>query len=229
MTRDSPVGAAARRGLSHSAADMIREAILAGRYPAGASLREVELAALLDVSRGSVRDGLAILESEGLIHRAWHRGTRVIEVTPEDVREVYSVRAALDRLAAMTARRKRTPQDISALTLIVDEMRTALARGAVQRELIALDIQFHDRIYETAANRRLWSAWGAIRSQVQLFQLRRVSEDEGDYRARIVDEHSRLVSLLKSGALAEVGVEAEQHVLDARDALLGEKSALRAP
>ncbi|MGY2062844.1 GntR family transcriptional regulator, partial [Nocardia gipuzkoensis] len=88
---------AARRGLSHEAADVIREAIFAGDFAPGAPLREVELAAALGVSRGSVREGLAVLEREGLIRSGWHRGTTVIEVTAVDVEEVYTLRGALDR------------------------------------------------------------------------------------------------------------------------------------
>lgn len=83
-----------RRGLADEAADRIRAAVLAGRYAPGAALRESELAALLDVSRGSVREGMALLAREGLIRSGWHRGTTIIDVTAADVEEAYALRAA---------------------------------------------------------------------------------------------------------------------------------------
>lgn len=83
-----------RRGLADEAADRIRAAVLAGRYAPGAALRESELAALLDVSRGSVREGMALLAREELIRSGWHRGTTIIDVTAADVEEVYALRAA---------------------------------------------------------------------------------------------------------------------------------------
>jgi DNA-binding GntR family transcriptional regulator len=220
MMTDAPLSAVPRRALSDEAADLIREAILGGRYEPGGALREVELAALLDISRGSVREGLAILEAEGLILRAWHRGTRVIDVAAEDVMEVYAVRAALDRLAAMTAHAQASSGDFLALTTIVDQMADAVSGRATGGELVRLDIQFHDRIYETANNRRLSSAWRAIRSQIHLFQLRRVERGDEDYRARIVTEHRTFIELLEHGTRDQIGRDAEEHVLAARESLL---------
>lgn len=79
---------------------------------------------------------MALLQREGLLQSAWHRGTRVIDLTVTDIDEVYSVRAALERLDA----------------------------GAERPTLLALDIEFHDEIYAAAGNRRLRHAWHALRS-----------------------------------------------------------------
>ena len=177
---------------------------------------------MLGVSRGSVREGLTILETEGLISRGWHRGTRVIDVTTEDVIEVYAVRAALDRLAATTARENASPQDLADLRTVVDAMAEALRREASGAELVGLDIAFHDLIYRSAGNQRLSAAWRAIRFQIHLFQLRRAERSDHDYRARVVLEHRRFVTLLSSGTEEEVGREAEEHVHAARETLLND-------
>ncbi|WP_229796402.1 GntR family transcriptional regulator, partial [Saccharothrix coeruleofusca] len=131
---------AERRGLADEAADRIREAIFAGAFPPGSPVREVELAASLDVSRGSVREGLAVLEREGLVRSAWHRGTRVIDLTARDAEEVYSVRAALEGLACRGAIGRVDPD---ALDLLVDDLAARLAAGASSEELLALDVEFH--------------------------------------------------------------------------------------
>src|SRR6266496_432912 len=73
---------ARRRGLAEEVADRIRDAIFTGVYAPGAQLREVELAHALEVSRGPVREALLRLESEGLVHSAWHRGTTVTALSP---------------------------------------------------------------------------------------------------------------------------------------------------
>lgn len=209
-----------RRGISDEAADLIREAILSDRFQPGAALREVELAAMLGVSRGSVREGLAVLESEGLIHRVWHQGTKVIDVTRADVEEVYAVRAALDRLAAVTASTAGTATDFDALDGLVDAMDRAVGATASGPELVALDMAYHDRIYETAGNTRLTQAWRTVRSQIHLFQLRRVEQGSVDYRAHIVEEHREIVRLLRSGTPTEIARGAEQHVHSAMHSLL---------
>ncbi|CAL9388438.1 GntR family transcriptional regulator [Streptomyces sp. DH-12] len=211
---------AARRGLADEAADLVRAAIFSGHFPPGAPLREVELAERLGVSRGSVREGLAQLEHEGLVRGGWHRGTTVIRVTAEDAQEVYALRAALDRLAATTARRAATAEQLSALDRLVAGMTSEITKGGDAPRLVALDIAFHDQIYAAAGNGRLTSAWEAIRSQVHLFQLRRVDVAYDHYRARVVDEHRELAALLRSGDIRTLARRAEEHVESARRSLL---------
>ncbi|MUL43924.1 GntR family transcriptional regulator [Streptomonospora sp. PA3] len=211
---------AERRGLGQEAADRIRDAIFGGVFPPGAVLREVELAAGLEVSRGSVREALAQLEQEGLVRSAWHRGTRVIDLSVADVDEVYAVRAALERLAATSAGRRVDGEALAALEDLVSEMDSALRAGAAGSDLLALDIAFHDRIYAAAGNRRLLDAWHAVRSQVYLFQLTRVARDDADYRSILVEEHRELLALLRAGDTPRLAEAAEEHVDSARRRLV---------
>ncbi|MET9882055.1 GntR family transcriptional regulator [Streptomyces sp. NPDC006430] len=215
----TPVGRAQRRGLADEAADRIREAILAGGFPPGAPLREVDLAASLDISRGSVREGLAVLAREGLIRSAWHRGTKVIDVTPEEAQELYAVRAALERLAARLAAERATAADAAGLDAMVDAMAAELAHGADGPRLLALDLDFHDRIYRLAGNRRLYDGWEGIRSQVHLYQLTRVRLGYDGYRAAVVEEHRELVRLLRESDGDALQRAAEEHVLSACEVL----------
>ena len=209
---------AARRGLAEESADRIRDAIFAGHFPPGAPLREVELAAQLDVSRGSVREGLALLEREGLVHSAWHRGTTVIDVTSRDVEEVYTVRAALDRLAALTARTTASSDQLATLDEIVATMAAEIDRGGPH--LLALDIAFHDAVYAASGNGRLLQAWQAVRSQVYLFQLRRIAVSQQEYLAHVVGEHLELAELIRGNEPEKLARIAEEHVHSARRSLL---------
>ncbi|MFJ2578082.1 GntR family transcriptional regulator [Kitasatospora aureofaciens] len=219
--KDEPLPKAARRGLADEVADRVRDAIFEGRFPPGAPLREVELAESLGVSRGAVREGLAQLQREGLIRTGWHRPTTVVEATVTDVEEVYRVRVALDRLAAVTAMRLATSRQLDQLDRLVDEMAAELAADAAVPRLLALDMAFHDQIYAVAGNRRLTEAWQAVRSQVFLFQLQRVSHARGQYRALVVDEHRELARLLRQGGAAEeLDRLAGEHVDVARRSLL---------
>jgi len=218
VTESYTIGKAARRGLGDEVADRIREAIFAGQFPPGAPVREVELAEALEVSRGSVREGLAQLAREGLLHSEWHRGTRVIDLTVADIDEVYSVRAALERLATSTAARNAGADLHDRLDRIVDTMAAEL--DADGPRLIALDIEFHDQIYAAAGNRRLLEAWQALRSQVYLFQLSRVRLDDQDYRTRLVTEHRTIADTLRGRNTKALARIAEEHVLSARGRLI---------
>jgi DNA-binding GntR family transcriptional regulator len=220
VTLSKSLGKAQRRGLAEEAADRIREAIFAGLFTPGATLREVELAEALDVSRGTVREGLALLEREGLLQSAWHRGTRVIELTVTDIDEVYSVRAALERLASCTAAELADADVPDRLDRIVATMASELDAGADVPRLLALDIEFHDQIYAAAGNRRLCDAWQALRSQVYLFQLSRIRLGDADYRSRLVAEHSEIAALLRRRDIPTLARVAEDHVHSAKRALI---------
>jgi DNA-binding GntR family transcriptional regulator len=220
VTQPRTIGKAQRRGLAEEAADRIREAIFAGLFAPGATLREVELAEALDVSRGSVREGLALLEREGLLQSAWHRGTRVIDLTVADIDEVYAVRAALERLASCTAAEYAGDEVHDRLDRIVKSMAAELDAKADGPRLLALDIEFHDQIYAAAGNRRLLDAWQALRSQVYLFQLSRIRLGDEDYRSRLVTEHRQLAALLRQRDVKTLAKVAEDHVDSARRALI---------
>jgi len=54
---------------------------------------------MLDVSRGPVRDALLMLEGEGLVRVFRHRGAVVVELSLDDLGEVYSLRSAIESIA----------------------------------------------------------------------------------------------------------------------------------
>jgi DNA-binding GntR family transcriptional regulator len=205
------------RGIASEAAALIRQAIFDGRFDTGQVLREVELAAAMRVSRGSVREGLTQLEREGLVVTAWHRPSRVIPVTRRDATELYDLRAALDRLAATSAART---EDQTPIQAAMQALEAAGRSSAELQQLLELDLRFHDAIYIAAANSRLRQAWLAIRSQVQLFQTRRVMTHVDDYRDRVVHEHLELTRLIASGPSEELDVYAARHVSSALVVLL---------
>ena len=143
----------------------------------------------------------------------------MIGLSPDDVDEVYTVRAALERLATRTAATRATPERLAELSGVVGAMERALAAGAEGPALLSLDMAFHDRVYDTAGNSRLTDAWHGVRSQVFLFQLTRIRLGHAQYRSAVVDEHRDLVRMLARGDSPALGDAAAEHVDTARRAL----------
>jgi DNA-binding GntR family transcriptional regulator len=187
------VAPARRRGLADEVADRIRDAIFDGTYPPGGSLREVELADALGVSRGPVREALLKLEREGLVRGEWHRGTTVTALSEVDVAELDSLRAALEQLA-VTLVVDRRPE-----LAAVDAAVARMERAADEHEMVRCDLDFHDAVYAAAGHRRLREAWEAIRSQVHLFLLTRIGVESEGYLAGIPAEHRELAEALRAG------------------------------
>ncbi|MGA5069115.1 GntR family transcriptional regulator [Streptomyces exfoliatus] len=185
---------ARRRGLADEVADRIREAIFKGAYAPGAQLREVELSGVMDVSRGPVREALRMLEREGLVRCAWHRGTVVTTLSAEDVAELESLRGALEGLAVERIVALASEEDFSSLEKVAGLME----RATEEHEMVRLDIAFHDAVFAATRHQRLAEAWEAIRCQVHLFLLTRINLSTEGYLARVPEEHLRLVAALRS-------------------------------
>jgi len=178
--------------MADEVADRVREAIYAGVYVPGAPLREVELATVLRVSRGPVREALLRLEREGLVCTQWHRGTTVTTLSAEDVDELYSLREVLEELAVQRLIRHATDADLQAVRAAADQLDSA----ADKHTTVQRDLNFHDAVFAAAHHRRLEDAWRAIRSQVHLFLLIRLGVSDDEYTGHIATEHRELADVL---------------------------------
>lgn len=132
-------------------ADKLRQAIAHGELKPGAQVGEAELARKLGVSRGPLREGMQRLTQEGLLVSIRNRGLFVIDMTPEDVRDMYSAREAIEKAAA----RRILDGDYRAagkeLLGIVEQM----AEAKTSAEVSELDIAFHERLLKLANSPRL--------------------------------------------------------------------------
>lgn len=186
---------AAKRILAHEVADRLREAIIRGQFVAGEYLREEQLASVLDVSRGPVREALALLERENLVAVRRNRGTVVVGLTVADLDEVFSLRTAVERLAAEWAARNRTDADLEAAAAVLAEFEVALRGPITERQAADLDVRFHDALFRAAHHRRLLATWSAMRAQVQVFLLRRNIANQ-DWRSQMAEGHRAILQAI---------------------------------
>ncbi len=139
------------RALSQHAAHALREAILTGRYQPGDRLVERELAAEMQISRAPVREALWLLSNEGLVTLTPHRGAVVAAVSSALVIDVFSVRTALEGMAARLAATHLRPHALARLGRLIDEMEDAGRLGDAKL-LVDQDIEFH-RVLAAASER----------------------------------------------------------------------------
>ena len=94
MSRISPVASS----LTQAAYERLRADLLACRLQPGARLKINELCQDLSVSLSAVREALARLTSEGLVIAEPQRGFHVAPISPEELRDLTSVRAEIEGL-----------------------------------------------------------------------------------------------------------------------------------
>ena len=141
------------RHMGDLAHDSIRDAITSGRIAAGERLSQDELARQLGVSRAPIRDALNRLEAEGLVRTA-AKGVVVAEMTPQELLELFEVRALVDGYAARRACRLLSEDDLRRLEQIV-EATARLSDGGDVQEVVRAHEDFHDVIYSASGNGEL--------------------------------------------------------------------------
>ncbi len=131
----------------------LAQAILSGELAPGTRLREEPLARSFSVSRTPVREALILLSASGLAHLEPNRGAMVLQLTAEDVSEVYHLRAVLESESAAMAAGRITPEVAALLFKICDRMGELHESPA--SEQLAADTQFHYTIAEASGSPRL--------------------------------------------------------------------------
>ena len=133
----------------------IRQRILDNVYPAGHRALEQEYADELGLSRTPVREALLKLAGEGLVEVIPRHGTRVLPVSPDDMREIYEMLTALEPMAAeVLARKKLPPADLKPLIDASRDMTAALKANDLDG-WAAADERYHRLLIALAGNRLL--------------------------------------------------------------------------
>ena len=153
------------RSLKTTIADLIREAILTGRYPLGSQLSEKSLSSELQVSRTPVREALMILQSEGLVDVRPQNGTFVFSTSREEVTAVCEMRLVLESAALCLGIKRHRAVVVENLEHVVAE-----AGGQLEDDLKSvhrLDTQFHRALIEGSENSFLIDAYRTITDRLQ--------------------------------------------------------------
>jgi len=99
------------RTLSDRLVEVLRDYILSGAIESDDPIRQDALAAELRVSKIPLREALARLEQDGLVHSQPNRGFFVRAMSPEEAEEVYALRLQLEPDAAAQASLVATEAD----------------------------------------------------------------------------------------------------------------------
>ena len=174
-------------------ADKLRQAIGHGELKPGAQLGEAELARQLGVSRGPLREGMQRLTQEGLLVAVRNRGLFVRVMSPDDVRDMYLARQAVESAAAHKILNGDHAAAGDVLLAIVERM----ARAATPADVSELDICFHERLVQLACSPRLSRMHQTFITETRMC----IHALDSTYATSEVrgDEHRALANAIRSG------------------------------
>src|ERR1700682_1595260 len=173
---------------------IIREAIVDGRIPPGAPLRESRLVDSLGTSRGTIREALGQLVQEGLVEYRLHRGAFVPRQKLADRLDVYVAREAIETWAARKLIESSAELDLSKLDAAISAMAaagTGLAKPT--EETIAADLRFHHELVRMAGSERLTRAHETFAAETRMLLRAHPPYPRRTYAG----DHMKLVNALR--------------------------------
>jgi DNA-binding GntR family transcriptional regulator len=198
--------------LSDQVYELVRTAIASGELLPGARLVELELARRYGVSQAPVRDALRRLAADGVVLQFPRRGSYVADISEEDARQAYRVRAVLEQFAATEVCRIAPPGLADLLREDVAAMRLAARRSDVGG-VVDGDVSFHRHVWEAAGNGLLARMWTVTEASLRSFTA--VSNKVYFGRLeQIAENHVPLVTALEGGLPEVAGIVFREHVLE---------------
>ncbi|MDP9907250.1 MULTISPECIES: GntR family transcriptional regulator [Arthrobacter] len=179
-------------------ADQLRELIVQGAFKPGQQVNESALASQLNTSRGPLREALQRLCQEGILVSKRNRGVFVLELSNEDIKEIYAVREAVELAAANTLLDSGPDQIMDTcreLKGIIKNMAKQVAASDWQA-IARLDMQFHTAFVSGTGNTRLIRIYETLAAESRMCILSlEVAYPRIDV---LVQEHQDILDLLEA-------------------------------
>lgn len=153
------------RAIPDHVAELLGHDIIAGVLAPNYRLTEENVADAYGVSRSPVREGLRLLERDGLVRRSARRGIWVAPLSLRDFDEVYLCRASLESVAAQQA--AASPEASSAaaaFTSVLQRLQAAQVAGDISAFFKA-DVDGSELIYRLTGNVTLQRLLGTLEKQ----------------------------------------------------------------
>jgi DNA-binding GntR family transcriptional regulator len=186
-----------RRTLRAQALSIIRDELISGRLRPGQKLNEVQIAAEIGISRGTLREAIRNLEQEGLLVSIPHRGTYVRRFTARQAAELQEVRLSLEVTAACSVARSWRPEIRAFLDQRLSALEVAYRMPLPFPDRLRADLGFHEAICESCGNETLLDVWRSLIGHITVMVL-----NVGEARMTPLqdpDAHRPLVEAIEAG------------------------------
>ena len=196
-----------RPALVEQVAEQLRERIMGGEFPPGASLPpENTLASTLGVSRTVIREAMQNLRSQGLVEVSQGRPPRVREVGSDTVArgletlvrrsqatlaDLLEVRRPLEGEIAALAAARATAEQVAGMQEQIDAL---LAAGDLQGR-IAADVRFHGLLAGASGNPLFGLLLATVAGPLSESRRRTISRTGA---RRAADGHARILARVRA-------------------------------
>jgi DNA-binding GntR family transcriptional regulator len=187
--------------------------IVDGEIRSGERRNEQTLAKRFGVSRGPIREAMSALERAGLVSTRLNQGFFVREISPEEIAEIYDVRAVVYGLVCARLAHRIKDSELGKLEKYVLRMDDAIAVGD-PAAYYRLNLQFHDASIRFARHGRARQTYESLINETHLSRQR--SLDTPERMRESNNEHKALIAALQAGDADTARRLGEEHALAGR-------------
>ena len=180
----------------------------------GSTLVQEELGKNFGVSRNPVREALRMLVSEGLVEMTPGLGATVRVMEIGDLVELYDMRMALEPIFAQSIIDEVRRKDLDLLTVIAKKIEAT----DNSQKWIALNFEFHSRLYEYGAKGRARDILNSLLSAGQPYTLEHIEKLGG--RTQASSEHFLMIEAIGDQNAGVLGKLFVQHLSAAKARLI---------
>jgi DNA-binding GntR family transcriptional regulator len=206
-----------RQSLTSAVADKLRDQIIRGEIPEGAQLRQDAIATQYQVSRIPVREALRQLDAEGLIAIVPNRGAVVPALSPDDIGELFSIRALLEPEVLKLSMPRLTEEDFSEAEAVLLEYVRELKREDHLSAWGRLNWQFHSILYSRADQPRFMAIIRNVNNSGERYTRLQLYLTRGMKRAN--EEHHQILNLCRQRDATGACKLLRQHIQYAGESL----------
>jgi DNA-binding GntR family transcriptional regulator len=188
-------------------AAVLRQRITEGAIEPGERLNELSLAAELGVSRSPIREALAQLAGEGIVHLVPYKGTFVTALSEARLQDLLDFRLALEQFAVRRAIDRATAEQFDRFQGLIDKIAERAKAGDLNGAVDA-DLTTHEYLIEMAGSSLLAQTYKAMLGELRLY----IAQTSRHYEsaAELATEHAALVKAMR----AKRGDEAVRLITD---------------
>lgn len=206
-----------RQSLTSAVADRLRDQIIRGEIPEGSQLRQNVIADQYRVSRIPVREALRQLDAEGLITIVPNRGAIVPELSPDDIGELFAIRALLEPEVLKASIPSLTHAQFTEAEAMLLKFEDDLQREDHIGNWGRLNWQFHSILYSGAKQPHFMSIIRNVNHNGERYTRLQLYLTHGIQRAN--EEHHRLLQLCRERNVTAACDLLRQHIQHAGQSL----------
>jgi len=204
LTDNIRLGRIKRYSLAEQAYRYLKDQILSGQIRQGDVITEQAIADQLHMSRTPVKNAISRLETENFVTTMNGRGTLVNVLSIADMRDIYSVRCALEELTLDTAVKNLPLRELKRQQELFRDAGTryhADKKSVSAEEMFQLDSMFHTMFVDYTSNHYIKKLMPTLEERIQWRQLQAYILT--DTFPESTEQHLAILDAMEKGNLEE--------------------------